>query len=329
MDKQARIFVSGHRGLAGSAILRCLESQGYKSLITRTHGELDLTDREKVFDFFASQRPEYVFLAAARVGGIYDSIMHPVDLISDNLAIQWNVIEASFRFKVKRLLFLGSSCIYSNDSPRPLKEVYFNSGKLEPTNRAYSTAKITGIEHCWAYNRQYKTQFLSAMPANLFGPYDNYDLDNGHVLASLIRKVHEAKEQNRPNFVLWGSGRARREFLYSDDLGRACCHLMNLPDDVVQSVFGQDDVPPIVNIGSGKEISIYELALIIRRVVGYEGDIVWDHTRPDGAISKIMDVSLMQRLGWEAQENFVDCISKTYQFYLEHENKHILASEEL
>lgn len=323
MNKDSRILITGHRGLAGSAILRCLEKQGYKSLITRTRQELDLKNKEEVFQFFASQCPEYVFLAAARVGGIYDSIRHPVDFISDNLAIQWNVIEASFHYKVKRLLFLGSSCIYSNDSPRPLKEIYFNSGRLEPTNRAYSTAKITGIEHCWAYNRQYNTQYICAMPTNLFGPHDNYDLNNGHVLASLIRKIHEAKEQRKPNFVLWGSGNARREFLYSDDLGRACCHLMSLPDDIIQSVFGQDDIPPIVNIGSGKEISIYELALLIRLVIGYEGDIIWDRTKPDGALSKVMDVSLMRQLGWEAQENFTSCIKKTYQYYLAHERESI------
>ncbi|AAO90232.1 GDP-L-fucose synthase family protein [Coxiella burnetii] len=323
MQKDAPIFVTGHRGLAGSAILRRLKKQGYSSLITRTHQELDLTNKEKVFEFFANNCPEYVFLAAARVGGINDSNLHPVDFIRDNLAIQWNVIEASFRYKVKRLLFLGSSCIYSNDAPRPLKEIYFNSGKLEPTNRAYSTAKIAGIEHCWAYNRQYKTQYLCAMPTNLFGPNDNYDLENGHVVASLISKIHQAKEQKKPNFVLWGSGKAKREFLYSDDLAEACCHLMNLPDDIVKSVFGQDDQPPIVNIGSGKEISIYELALLIQDIIGYQGDIIWDHSKPDGALTKVMDVSLMQYLGWSAREGLVSGIKKTYQYYLSYERQAI------
>ncbi|PHQ78295.1 MAG: GDP-fucose synthetase [Coxiella sp. (in: Bacteria)] len=321
MKKESRIFVSGHRGLAGSAILRCLEGQGYTSLITRTRQQLDLTNKERVFDFFLNERPEYVFLAAARVGGLNDSILHPVEFISENLAIQWNVIEASFHSRVKRLLFLGSSCIYSNDSPRPLKEASFNSGRLEPTNRAHSTAKIAGIEHCWAYNRQYNTQYLCALSANLYGPNDNYDLESGHALAALIRKMHEAKEYDKPSISLWGSGKAKREFLYSADLAEACCHLIALPDEAVTPVFCQDDIPPVVNISSGKEISIYELALLIQRIVGYEGEIIWDHSKPGGVLSKIMDVSLIGRLGWRAQEELASGIEKTYHHYLTYERE--------
>lgn len=317
MEKDARIYVAGHKGLAGSAIMNQLRLLGYENLIVRRHDELDLTDTRRVFKFFQESQPEYVFIAAARVGGIYDSSMHPVDFIRDNLSIQWNIIEASFRVKVRRLLFLGSSCIYSNDCPRPIKEEYFNSGRLEPTNRAYSAAKIAGIQHCWAYNCQYGTEYICAMPTNLFGPNDKYDLQNGHVLASLIRKFHEAKEQNLPGVSIWGTGKARREFLSSDDFARACCHLMNLSKEIVQGEFCSQDRPPIVNIGTGKEIAIWDLALLIKQVVGYKGGISCDVSKPDGTLSKKLDISLISKLGWEPQVGLVDGIENAYQSFLD------------
>ncbi len=316
MNKEAKIYIAGHRGLAGSAILRHLTASGYENHITRTHAELELMDKSAVFDFFSAERPDYVFLAAARVGGIHDNNTHPVEFIRDNLAIQWNVIEACYQYKVKRLLFLGSSCIYPIDCPRPIKETSFCSGRLEPTNQAYAMAKIAGIEHCWSYNRQYKTQFLCVMPTNLYGLNDNYDLEKSHVLAALIRKLHEAKQTGQERVLLWGTGKPRREFLHSSDLAEACCRIMSLSYETVSEYFSDRSRPPIINVGSGKEISIFDLAQLIKQVVGYEGQIEWDATKPDGVASKVMDVSLINELGWKSRILLEQGIRSAYQSYL-------------
>ncbi len=317
MNKNSKIFVAGHRGLVGSALVRYLTAHQYHTILTQSHAELDLMNQDAVFSFFAQNQPEYVFLAAARVGGIYDNNMFPVEFIRNNLAIQWNVIEACFRFKVKRLLFLGSSCIYPIDCPRPIKESSFCSGYLEPTNQAYAIAKIAGIEHCWSYNRQYQTQFLCAMPTNLYGPNDNYDLEKSHVLPALIRKIHEAKCNAAPSVLLWGSGRPCREFLYVDDLAEACCYVMTLSDALVKHYFSSLERAPIINIGSGKEISIYELAQLISGIVGYTGELILDCSKPDGVMSKVMDVSLINELGWHSKTSLETGIKQAYQSFLQ------------
>lgn len=317
MNKESKIYISGHTGLVGSAILRYLQKHKYTNIVISSRKELDLMNKEAVFSFFERMRPEYVVLAAARVGGIFDNKTYPVEFIRDNLAIQWNVIEACFKHQVKRLLFLGSSCIYPVDCPRPIKETDFLSGRLEPTNQAYAVAKIAGIEQCWSYNRQFGSRFLCAMPTNLYGPNDNYDLTKSHVLAALIRKIHVAKAQNLKSLLLWGSGEPNREFLHVDDLAVACCHILNLNDNETDKLLSRGDHPPIINVGSGEELSIKALAQMIKEIIGFKGLIQWDTTKPDGVKSKMMDVSLMRQLGWESCISLQEGIQKTYQSFLQ------------
>lgn len=319
MNKTSKIFIAGHNGLAGSAIKRHLNFKKFQNLLVRSRKELDLMKTDEVNLFFDRYQPEFVILAAARVGGIVDNNTHPVDFIRDNIAIQWNIIEASYKFNVKRLLFLGSSCIYPTNCPRPIKEEYFLSGKLEPTNQAYAVAKIAGIEHCWSYNRQFSTNFICAMPTNLYGPNDNYELDKSHVLAALIRKIHEAKINNKESITLWGTGKPKREFLHVDDLATACIHLLSISDQKLQDITQGYYQPPIINIGTGQELSILELSKIISKTIGYEGNIFWDHTKPDGVFSKVMDINLMKRLGWSSTIQLTDGIKKTYDSFLNSE----------
>lgn len=311
MEKGSRIFVAGHRGLVGSAIRRGLEQQGYSNLQLRTHTELDLADREAVRAFFREQQPEYVLLAAAKVGGILANDTYPAEFIHDNLEIQTNVIDASYRNGVKRLLFLGSSCIYPKMAPQPIKEEYLLTGPLEPTNRAYALAKIAGIEMCWSYNRQYGTRYLAAMPANLYGPGDNFDLTSSHVLPALIRKVAEAKASGNKKLSVWGTGKPRRELLYSEDLADGCIHLMNLPDPVYDALLGQD-APPLINIGTGEDLTIRELAELVSKVLEFDGELDFDTTKMDGTPRKLLDVSRINALGWRSITSLEEGIRKTY-----------------
>ena len=312
MHPDSRIYIAGHRGLVGSAIQRELERQGYRTIITRTHQELDLLEEVAVEAFFSSERPDYVFLAAAKVGGILANNSYPADFIRDNLIIQTNIIEASRNAGVKRLLFLGSSCIYPKLCPQPIKEEYLLTGPLEPTNRPYALAKIAGIEMCWSYNRQYGTRYLSAMPTNLYGPGDNFDLANSHVLPALIRKTAEAKASGAKEVVVWGTGTPRRELLYSDDLAQACCYLMNLDENAFGSLL-LEDAPPLINIGTGEDVTIRELAETVARVVGFEGELVFDTTKPDGTPRKLLDVSLLHSLGWRHRVGLEEGIGMTWE----------------
>jgi len=311
MEKNSRIFVAGHRGLVGSAICRALERQGYKNLVLRTHAELDLTNRAAVLDFCQQEKPEFVFLAAAKVGGILANDTYPADFIRENLEIQNSVIDASYRSGVKRLLFLGSSCIYPKLAPQPIKEEYLLTGPLEPTNRAYALAKIAGIEMCWSYNRQYGTRYLAAMPTNLYGPGDNFDLKGSHVLPALMRKVVEAKRAGETRLSVWGTGRPRREFLYSDDLAEACIHLLSLPEKSYQSLLTQDEAP-LINIGTGEDLTIRELAELVARVLDFDCELVFDTSRQDGTPQKLLDVSRIHSLGWKAKVSLEEGIRRTY-----------------
>ncbi len=318
MQKDAKIFVAGHKGLVGSAIARRLARDGYGRLIQRTHAELDLTDATAVRAFFEQECPDHVFLAAAKVGGIVANNTYPAEFIRDNLSIQTNVIDSAWRAGVKRLLFLGSSCIYPRLAPQPLKEEYLLTGPLEPTNRPYALAKIAGIEMCWSYNRQYATQYLSAMPTNLYGPGDNYHPQNSHVIPALIRRFHEAKLTASPSVAVWGTGSPLREFMYSEDMAEACVHLMNLPDEEFASLLGSDEAktgrfePPIVNIGVGCDLTIRQIVELIRETVGYTGEIVFDTTKPDGTPRKLMDVSLLASKGWVAKTSLTDGLRLAY-----------------
>ncbi|MDO8294128.1 MAG: GDP-L-fucose synthase [Gallionella sp.] len=300
-----KVYIAGHCGLVGSALMRNLQARGYTNFLTRTHAELDLTNQSAVEEFFANEKPDYVFLAAAKVGGIHANNEYPAEFIRDNLSIQTNVIHAAYQNNVKRLLFLGSSCIYPKLAPQPMKEEYLLTGPLEPTNRPYALAKIAGIEMCWSYNRQYGTKFLAAMPTNLYGPGDNYHPENSHVIPALIRKFHEAKINGSPSVVAWGTGNARREFMYSEDMADACVFLMNLPDEKYESLLGSDESrtakfePPLVNIGVGNDVTIRELAEIVRWIVGFEGEIAFDTIKPDGTPRKLMDVSRLIAAGWK------------------------------
>jgi GDP-L-fucose synthase len=316
MEKSSRIYVAGHRGLVGSAIRRGLEKKGYSNLILRTHADLDLTDRERVRAFFQLEKPEYVFLAAAKVGGILANDTYPADFIRQNLEIQTNIIDASYRSAVKRLLFLGSSCVYPKLAPQPLKEEYLLTGPLEATNRAYALAKIAGIEMCWSYNRQYGTHYLTAMPTNLYGPGDNFDLHGSHVLPALMRKIAEAKQAGKRRLEVWGTGTPRREFLYSDDLAEACIHLLNLPEEIYRKLL-TTDTPPLINIGTGEDLTIKELAELIARVLDFDCDIVFDPSRQDGTPRKLLDVSRMNALGWKAKTSLEEGIRLTNQSALD------------
>ncbi len=311
MQKNSRAFIAGHRGLVGSAICRQLTAAGYDRLLLRTSRELDLTQRNAVWEFFRNERPEYVVLAAAKVGGIHANSTYPVDFIRDNLLIQSNVIDACYEFGVKRLLFLGSSCIYPKLCPQPMREEYLLTGLLEPTNRPYAVAKIAGIEQCWAYNRQYGTKFLAAMPTNLYGPEDNFDLANSHVLPALLRKVAAAKATGASQVEVWGTGTPRREFLYSDDLAEACIFLLQLPEEKFEALLLQD-TPPLINIGVGEDISIRELAELICRLLEYKGELTYNAAQPDGTPQKLLDVSRMRALGWTARTSLEEGIRRTY-----------------
>ncbi|MGB4766206.1 MAG: GDP-L-fucose synthase [Rugosibacter sp.] len=301
-----KVYIAGHRGLVGSALMRNLKTKAYVNLLTRTHAELDLTNQGAVAAFFAQEKPDYVFLAAAKVGGIHANNEYPAEFIRDNLAIQANIIHAAWQNNVKRLLFLGSSCIYPKLAPQPMKEEYLLTGPLEPTNRPYALAKIAGIEMCWSYNRQYGTKYLAAMPTNLYGPGDNYHPENSHVIPALIRKFYEAKKKNEKQVVVWGTGVPRREFLYSDDLADACVFLMNSSDEKYENLLGSDESktakfdPPLVNIGVGEDVTIRELAEAVKQVVGFEGEIVFDVTKPDGTPRKLLDISKLTAAGWKS-----------------------------
>ncbi|MEW6001775.1 MAG: GDP-L-fucose synthase [Nitrospirota bacterium] len=339
MDKLSKIYIAGHRGLVGSATLRSLKKEGYSNFLLKTHKELDLQVQRNVENFFKKGKPDYVFLAAARVGGILANNTYPADFIYNNLVIQVNVIHAAYKYGVKKLLFLGSSCIYPKYAPQPMKEEYLLTGLLEPTNEPYAVAKIAGIKMCQSYNRQYRTNFISVMPTNLYGPYDNFDLENSHVLPALIRKFHLARllkdkryeeikrdvERFSEGFnlsldlnlileksgitseyvKLWGSGTPRREFLHVDDLADACVFLMN-----------HYDSGEIINIGTGRDVTIKELAELIKEIVGFDGEIVWDKTKPDGMVRKLLDISKLKSLGWTPKISLRDGIKQTYEWYV-------------
>lgn len=315
ISTSARIYVAGHRGLVGSALVRTLQKNGYRNLILRTHAELDLSDGSAVSRFFASERPEYVLIAAAKVGGILANSRYPADFIRENLAIQGNIIQHSCTASVKRLLFLGSSCIYPRLAPQPIKEEYLLSGPLEPTNRPYAVAKIAGIEMCWSYNRQYGTSYLAAMPTNLYGPGDNYDLQESHVIPALIRKIAEAHEDDHGSVTLWGTGSPRREFLYSEDMADACLFLLNLPDEQFMQIANRQQEPPLINIGLGEDVSIRELAVMIADVVGFKGTIAFDASRPDGTPRKLLDVSRLTRLGWRPSVSLREGLDLAYRAF--------------
>lgn len=316
MHLQDKIYLAGHRGLVGSALKRRLEALGYRNLLTRTHAELDLTRQDRVEAFFAAEKPDYVFLAAAKVGGIHANNTYPAEFIRDNLSIQTNVIHAAYLNGVQRLLFLGSSCIYPRDCPQPIKEEYLLTGPLEATNRPYALAKIAGVEMCWSYNRQYDTKWLAAMPTNLYGPGDNYDLNNSHVLPALIRKMHEAKLSGATEVVLWGSGKPKREFLYVDDLANALVFLAALDDERYDALVAPSQCP-LINIGTGADLAISELAEIVADAVGYKGRFVQDTSMPDGTMRKVMDVSKIHGLGWKAKTSLKQGIALTYQIFSE------------
>lgn len=327
MEKHARIYVAGDRGLVGSALLRNLRGKGYAQIITRTHAELDLTDQSSVDAFFSDERPEYIFLAAAKVGGIYANNAYPAEFIRDNLAIQTNVIHAAWKHGVKRLLFLGSSCIYPRHAPQPMKEECLLSGPLEPTNRPYALAKIAGIEMCWSYNRQYGTQYLAVMPTNLYGPGDNYHPENSHVIPALVRRFHEAKVTSAPSVTVWGTGTPRREFMFSDDMADACVHVMNLADTEFSALLGSDEatsgafMPPLVNIGVGEDLTIHDLVCIIKEVTEYSGEVIFDHTKPDGAPRKLLDVSRVHALNWHSSTKFTDGLRLAYADYVNQQQR--------
>jgi GDP-L-fucose synthase len=363
MKKKSRIYVAGHGGLVGSAILRRLQVLGYTNLITRTHQELELTDEEKVARFFEKEQPEYVFLAAAKVGGIWANYNYPAEFIHTNSNIQTNVLHAAWQAGVERLIFLGSSCIYPRKCPQPMKEEHLLTGPLEPTNQPYAVAKIAGIIQCEAYNRQYGTRFLALMPTNLYGENDNFDLEDSHVLPALIRKFHLAKlaangdwegiERDKakygpipdnfryrlmaiskesgtarslpvapftlpdPAVTIWGSGSPRREFLHTDDLADACVFIMNFSEDVFNTLLNASYLP-MLNIGCGKDISISELATLVKNIVGFKGDLVFDATKPDGTPRKLLDVSKLDSLGWKARISLMDGIRRTYEWFIKH-----------
>jgi GDP-L-fucose synthase len=323
VDLRAKILVAGHRGLVGSALVRRLQAGGYANLLLRGRDDLDLTDQRAVANFFADERPEYVFLAAAKVGGILANSTYPADFVAQNLMIQTNVIHESYRSGVRRLLFLGSSCIYPKLAPQPLKEDYLLTGALEPTNRPYALAKIAGIEMCWSYNRQYGTGFLGAMPTNLYGPGDYYDRNNSHVIPGLIRRMHEAKVGGAAEVVIWGTGSPRREFLYSDTAADACIFLLNLPEERFKQLTQSDEAAPIVNIGRGDDITIAELAKLVADVVGFQGRLAFDASKPDGTPRKLMDVDRLRKLGWNppTPESLREGLERAYRDYLESSTK--------
>lgn len=305
MEKDAKIYVAGHKGMVGSAIVRSLRAQGYENIITRSHSELDLIRQNEVEDFFVCERPEYVFLAAAKVGGIAANSAHLADFMYENMVLEMNVIHSAWKNGCKKLMFLGSSCIYPRMAPQPMKEDCLLTGELEKTNEAYALAKISGLKYCEYLNRQYKTDYISVMPTNLYGPNDNYHPEHSHVLPALIRRFHEAKKKGLKEVYCWGTGSPLREFLYVDDLADACVYLMN-------NYSGNETV----NIGTGKELTIRELTELVARIIGYEGEIKWDPSRPDGTPRKLLDVSKLNELGWHYKTELEDGIRLTYEDFL-------------
>jgi GDP-L-fucose synthase len=319
MELNARIYVAGHRGLAGSAILRRLSSAGYRNLLTRTHAELELTDQGAVRNFFEQEKPAYVFVAAAKVGGILANNDYPAEFIQSNLAVQINVMHQAWRNGVTRLLFLGSSCIYPRDCPQPIKEEYLLTGPLEFTNRAYAVAKIAGVEMCRSYNRQYGTRYLAAMPTNLYGLNDHYDLERAHVLPALIRKMHEAKAGGLDRVVIWGTGSPRREFLCSDDMADACVTMINLPDEAFDEILRGPNDFPLINVGCGEDQTIADLARAVASVVGFRGALEFDKSKPDGTPQKLLDVSRLRKLGWAPRVDLKSGIAASYRDFLARE----------
>ncbi len=304
MTSSDKIYVAGHRGLVGSSIVRCLEQNGFQHIITRTHQELELTNQQAVHQFFKQEKPDFVFLAAAKVGGIYANNSYPAEFIRDNLLIQAHIIHEAYVSNVKKLLFLGSSCIYPRDCPQPIKEDYLLTGPLEPTNKPYALAKIAGIEMCQAYNRQYGTAFISVMPTNLYGPGDNYDLENSHVIPALIRKMHEAKIRGDKEVIIWGTGQPKREFLYVDDLAQACIQMMNHKEGI-----------DLINIGSGQDLTILALAELIQEIVGFKGKLVFDTKMPDGTPRKILNIDKASEMGWAPKTPIREGLEKTYKAF--------------
>ncbi|HEX9079041.1 MAG TPA: GDP-L-fucose synthase [Desulfuromonadaceae bacterium] len=317
MDTNAKIYVAGHRGMVGSAIVRRLQAEGYDNLLMRTSGQLDLRDQAAVAEFFRTEKPEYVFLAAAKVGGIMANSTYPAEFIYDNLLIQANVIHNAWLTGVKRLLFLGSTCIYPKHAPQPMREEHLLTSPLEPTNDAYAVAKIAGIYQCRSYNRQYGTRYLAAMPNNLYGPNDNFDLEKSHVLPALIRKFHEAGEAGEAAVTVWGSGTPLREFLHVDDLAEACLFLLNLDEERYDGLLRDLAAPALINVGSGQEVSIRELALLVKRVVGFGGDVVFDGSKPDGTPRKLADASRIHALGWRHRIGLEEGVAAAYEWYAE------------
>jgi len=317
MDKQSKIFVAGHRGMVGSAIVRKLQSEKYSNLLLRTSSELDLRRQADVEAFFTREKPDYVFLAAAKVGGIIANSTYPADFIYDNLQIQNNIIHNAWQTGVKRLLFLGSTCIYPKLAPQPMKEEHLLTGPLEPTNDAYAIAKIAGIMQCRSYNRQYGTRYLAAMPNNLYGPNDNFDLEKSHVLPALIRKCHEAKTSGAKQVVIWGTGSPLREFLQVDDLAEACLFLMDLDDTRYSDLLSDETAPALINVGSGQEVTIRELALLVKEAVGFGGELTFDTTKPDGTPRKLADCTRIHALGWRHRITLKEGIAAAYQWYLD------------
>lgn len=307
MNKNIKIYIAGHNGLVGSAIVRRLKKAGYNNFIHRTHKELDLVNQKEVDRFFFLERPEWVFLAAAKVGGIMANIKHPSEFLYENLMIKCNIINSAYKYGIKKLLFLGSSCIYPRECSQPMKEEYLLNGKLEPTNEGYALAKIAGLKLCEYYNKQYKTNFILLIPSSVYGIGDNFDLKNSHVMAALIRRFHEAKIRKLPIIKIWGTGKAKREFLYVDDLADACLYFMENYD--------AKELPPFINIGTGEDISIKKLAELIKDIVGYEGKIVWDTSKPDGMPRKVVDITIANKLGWQASISLEEGIKKTYEWF--------------
>lgn len=312
MKKNDKIYIAGHRGLVGSAIKREFEEQGFAGILVKTHRELDLTDSAAVAEFFEKEKPQYVILAAAKVGGILGNNTYPVEFFTENMKIQLNVIENSFKNNVKKLLFLGSSCIYPKNASQPMKEEYLLSSKLEKTNEMYALAKISGLKLCAAYNREYGTDYISVMPCNLYGLNDNYDLKNAHVLPMLVRRFHEAKVNNQSEVVVWGTGMPKREFMYAGDLAKAVVFLLKNKS--------ASEIGEFINIGTGEEITIFELAELIKEVIGFKGKIVFDTSKPDGTMRKLMDVSRINNLGWHAQTSLKDGIKLVYEDFLNNRN---------
>lgn len=317
MKHDDKIYVAGHSGLVGSALVNALRLAGFRHIITRTHAELDLTDPNAVKQFFQQIKPTYVFMAAAKVGGIWANDNLPADFILQNLQIQNNVILEAKENQVERLLFLGSSCIYPRNCAQPIQEEYLLTGPLEPTNRPYALAKIAGIEMCWAFNRQFGTKYLAVMPTNLFGPGDNYDLKTSHVIPALIRKMHEAKITDQAEMVVWGTGLPRREFLYSQDLADACVFIMNLPDEKFMPLVRDTEAAPIINIGCGEDLTIAELAKMIAKVVGFAGQLRFDSSKPDGTPRKLLAVDKIHALGWKSKTDLFDGLQMAYRFFQE------------